>query len=242
MTASALPLFYARPKVLLPAQHTGCSMAPEAHYGFTAATNAVPLVVAEMATACRHFPVVFTDEAVPQPVAVLGLRAGENLFVDAQGRWQSGCYVPAYVRRYPFIFLEDEARAQFTLCIDEAAAVLKEGRGNPLFDDAGRPTALTQAALAFCRDYQAQHAPTAAFTRALAAAGLLVDHRADVVLNDGRRMSLSGFKVIDEAKFNAMPDAEFRRWRAKGWLAPAYAHFVSVSAWSALVDRVAPVQ
>lgn len=239
MTKPSLPLYYEQPKVLQPVRHAHQSLAEDADYRFSANSNSVPLVMAEFTAACRHFPVVFTDEDVPQPVALLGLRQGQNLFVDEQGQWQAGSYVPAYVRRYPFIFLEDEARSQFTLCIDEAADALKEGRNNPLFDASGLPTPLTKSALAFCRDYQALHEPTQEFTRSLSAAGVLVDHRADIQMNGGQSLSLSGFKVIDEAKFNAIPDAKFRRWRANGWLAPIYAHFVSMGAWASLVDRMA---
>jgi SapC len=239
---STLPLFYAQPKVLQPRRHGARSLAGSADYRFTATTNAVPLVAAEMPSAARHFPVVFTDEALPQPVAVLGLRAGQNLFVDAQGQWQPGSYVPAYVRRYPFIFLENEACTEYTLCIDEAAVAVVPGSWNPFFDASDRPTPLTRSALAFCRDYQAQLEPTLAFARALVAAQLLVDHRADVTLKDGQQLSLSGFKVIDEAKFNGLPDAEFCRWRTRGWLPWVYAHFASVGAWSGLMDRMVAVQ
>jgi hypothetical protein len=239
---STLPLFYAQPKVLQPRRHGGRSLAPAGGFQFTATTNAVPLVAAELPSASRCFPVVFTDEKLPQPVAVLGLRTGQNLFVDEQGRWEPGSYVPAYVRRYPFIFLENEARTEYTLCIDEAAAAVVPGNWNPLFDAAGQPTPLTRSALAFCRDYQAQHEPTQEFTRALAAAQLLVEHRADVTLKDGQQLSLSGFKVIDETKFSALPNAEFCRWRSRGWLPWVYAHFASVGAWSGLMDRMAAGQ
>jgi hypothetical protein len=118
------------------------------------------------------------------------------------------------------------------------AAAVVPGNWNPLFDAAGQPTALTRSALAFCRDYQAQLEPTLEFTRALAAAQLLVEHRADVTLKDGQQLSLSGFKVIDETKFSALPNAEFCRWRSRGWLPWVYAHFASVGAWSGLMDRM----
>ena len=140
----------------------------------------MPLVATELPTACRHFPIVFTDGDQPTPVAVLGVRGQENLFVDAQGQWRAGAYIPAYVRRYPFIFMENEDRSQFTLCVDEKAASVVEGRDNPFFDEAGEPTDLARSALEFCRDYQNQHAYTMEFARALAEADLLVENRADI--------------------------------------------------------------
>lgn len=233
--AASLPLFYSRPRILQPALHGRHSLRQDGDYRFAAATNAVPLVAQEMTTACRHYPIVFSDDTTPHPVAVLGLRRHENAFVDAAGQWRQGAYVPAYVRRYPFIFLEDTARAEVTLCVDEAAGAFVEDGGQPLFGAAGEPTALALDALAFCRGYQAQHLLAGEFAQALAHAGLLVDHRADATLADGRRLSLAGFKVIDEHRFERLPADELTRWRDKGWLRLAYSHFVSTGAWAALL-------
>lgn len=241
MTENALPLFYRQPRVLHPAAHGDRSLATDTGFGFgfAAKTNAVPVVAEEIPVAGRHFPIVFSNEAVPHPVAILGLKDQQNLFVDEAGRWRDGVYIPAYVRRYPFIFLENEARTELTLCVDEAAECLVAGRANPLFDSKGEPTPVTRSALAFCRDYQAQHKLAAEFAAAVAAAELLVEHRAEVTLRDGQRMSLAGFKVIDERRFGALPDETFLQWRRKGWLSLAYSHFFSIGAWSSLIDRVA---
>jgi hypothetical protein len=239
MPEASLPLFYKSPRVLTPGAHGQRSLARDPGYAFAAHTNAVPLVAEEMPVAGRHVPVVFSDEATPHPVAILGLRGQQNLFVEADGQWRAGGYVPAYIRRYPFIFLENESRTELTLCVDEAAEALVEGRDRPLFDDEGKPTALTRSALAFCRDYQAQHLVAAEFAKALVEADLLIDHRADVTLRSGERLSLAGFKVIDADRFAKLPDTTFLAWRAKGWLPLAYAHFFSIGSWSALVDRVA---
>jgi hypothetical protein len=237
----ALPLFYRKPRVLHPAAHGDRSVAANPVYGFAAQTNAVPVVAEEIAVAGRHFPIVFSNEAVPHPVAILGLKGQQNLFVDDAGRWREGAYIPAYVRRYPFIFLENDAGTELTLCVDEAAESLVVGRDNPLFDSKGEPTPFTRSALAFCRDYQAQHKLAAEFAAAVVAADLLVEHRADITLRDGQRMSLSGFKVIDERRFAALSDPTFLQWRQKGWLQLAYSHFFSIGAWSSLVDRSAGV-
>lgn len=144
-TQTSLPLFYEQPRPLAPGAHANLSLAGNTGFGYAAKTNAVPLVATELPTACRHFPIVFTDGDQPTPVAVLGVRGQENLFVDAQGQWRAGAYIPAYVRRYPFIFMENEDRSQFTLCVDEKAASVVEGRDNPFFDEAGEPTDLARS-------------------------------------------------------------------------------------------------
>ena len=237
-TAAALPLFYRDPRPLDAAADGDIALRRDGGYRFAAGTNSVPVVASEMQVACRHLPIVFTDGEVPQAVCLLGLRNGENLLVDDAGRWEAGVYVPAYVRRYPFIFMENADRSQNTLCIDHAADAVAAGGDTPLFDG-GEPTEATRAALEFCRDFQAQHAFTTEFARAVRDAGLLIDNRADVTLNDGRRLSLGGFKVIDRARFDALGDEVFLHWRSRSWLPLAYAHFVSTGTWGALVDRAA---
>lgn len=238
-----MPLFYRRPRVLHPAAHGGLSLATDAGHGFAAGAHAVPLLAAELVAAGRHAPVVFSCGADPMPLMVLGLQPGQgNLFVDAQGRWQPGAYVPAYVRRYPFVFLEDAAQAAFTLCIDEEAPGLQpgasaSGAAQPLFDAQGQPTALTQSALELCRDYQAQQQTTRAWMQALAAAGVLVERRADVTLPDGRTLAVDGFQVIDEQRLAALPAAELLRWRDAGWLPAVYAHLASAGLWPVLAER-----
>src|SRR5690606_12996331 len=116
MASSALPLFYEQPQAMQPGLHGKLSIVKQTGYAFAARANSVPLVSGEFATACRHFPIVFTDGQQPAPVAVLGLRGQENLFVDGDGQWRANTYIPAYIRRYPFIFLENAD--QFTLCVD----------------------------------------------------------------------------------------------------------------------------
>ncbi|WP_312905596.1 MULTISPECIES: SapC family protein [Pseudomonadales] len=237
MTEKTLPAFYQKPRPIHAEQDANLALAETANYLFAASSNSVPLVAAEFTLACKHFPILFADGDKPLPVALLGLRSEENLFVDAEGKWQAG-YVPAYVRRYPFIFMENADKSEYTLCIDEAAPGLVDDGERRLFND-GKPTELLDNALAFCRDYQGHHAFTSEFVEALAKAELLVDNRADVSLATGQKLSLAGFKVIDEAKFNQLPSEEFLRWRERGWLHLVYCHFISMSNWASLIDLTA---
>ncbi|HEX3140516.1 MAG TPA: SapC family protein [Rhizobacter sp.] len=237
MNPAPLPLFYRQPRVLQPGLHGGRSLAQVGRYGFAAGANAVPLLAAEVAQASRLLPVVFAAGELPSLLLVLGLADGQNLCVDDSGQWQLGSYVPSYLRRYPFIFLEDEARQELTLCIDEAATVDVLGGEHALFESDGQPSALTRSALAFCRDYQAHHLLTLEFCRAVAEAGLLVEKRAEIALRDGQKLSLSGFKVIDEDRLNRLPAEQLLAWRAKGWLPLIYAHLQSADNWRTLIER-----
>jgi hypothetical protein len=166
---------------------------------------------------------------------VLGLVDNENLFVGAGGQWLPDVYVPAYVRRYPFVLMEQPGGGDLILCVDEEAGLLVEGGQRPLFE-AGQPTKLLQDAVSFCREFHAQHLGTTAFVQALASQGLLMRNEARVVLPSGKQLTLRGFDVVDEAKFNALPDDVFLDWRRRGWLHLVYCHLMSMANWGRLVD------
>ena len=137
--AEQMPLFYRKIAVLEASRCAGKSLKTNIGFDFARATNVVMLNAAEFEQAARVYPIVFASSPNPAALALLGVREAENLFVDANGDWRPNTYIPAYVRRYPFIFHRTEDGQQFTLCIDEASGALEDGAERPLFAD-GAPT------------------------------------------------------------------------------------------------------
>lgn len=236
--AGQLPLFYHSLSMVDSTQHGGKSLKPRIGYGFARGTHAVLLNGSEFETAARHYPIVFAPAPQSAALAVLGVRPNTNLFVDAKDDWRTGSYLPAYVRRYPFVFYESEDHQRYTLCIDEASSTLEDNGTRPLFAD-GKPTELTQNALQFCATFQREHLATRDFVTDLDERGLLVPNEAAITLMSGEKLTVTGFHVIDLDRFAAMPDSAILEWRRKGWLGWAYAHFVSQGSWSALADLAA---
>ncbi|HYD99895.1 MAG TPA: SapC family protein [Alphaproteobacteria bacterium] len=233
---AALPLFYRRPAPLDTRRHAGGGLAAVDDVRFAAKANAVPLAAPEFFRAQVDMPIVFTTGAQPTAHAVLGLVEDENLFVGEDGRWLAGAYVPAYVRRYPFIFFQpQQADGRLVLCLDEAAEQYTQSGGRPLFAD-GQPSELTQTALKFCADYQTQIGATAPFVAALAEKGLLVENQAEAALAKGGSFRLGGFQVVDEAKLADLDADTVVDWHRKGWLALIHAHLMSMGRWQNLVD------
>ncbi len=231
-TETRFPLFYRQPELLTAAQHAGLRLRP-AGYAFAQHANAIPLTIIEFGAAMRHYPIVFAA-GDGFPVAILGLDRS-NGFVDGDA-WAPGCYVPAYARRYPFVFV-DRSQDSFVLAIDRAAPHFAAGdEGQALFSD-GQPTELVETVLTFCRDFHGAHIQTDALVAALLAQDLLVDQHADARLNSGQALMLSGFKIIDRAKFEALPDELVLDWHRKGWLALVHFHFLSLDRFADLLTR-----
>ena len=232
--AAAVQLFQ-QAAPLDPARHQDLKLDRSVGFAFARTQTAVPIVATEFAMAARDLPIVFAGEG-RLPMAVLGIRSGENLLVGDDGALVAGRYVPAHLRRYPFILQEDEAQQRFALCIDEAAPHFQsQDKGEPLFNDAGATPLVTEM-LQFLGEIQGGFAQTQAYAAALVAADLLIERSAVVELTSGERVTLEGFFVVDEEKFSRLPIETLAEWAQKGWLPLTYFHLQSRLNWTHLVD------
>jgi hypothetical protein len=240
-TQEALPHFYRKIAALDAVRYAGKSLKTSIGFSFARAAHAVMLNTVEFERAAPVYPIVFTSAPNPAALALLGLREAENLFVDLNGEWKPNAYIPAYVRRYPFIFHRSQDGQRYTLCIDEAADALEAGGARPLFSQDG-PSEVAKAAMNFCAAFQRDNEETRAFVMELAKNQLLMKNQAQVKLNSGEALSLSGFEMIDRAKFDALAISILDDWRKRGWLGLVYAHFISLASFADLVDRASAKQ
>ena len=229
-----LPLFYTNPVPIDAKKHAKLSLKKNFGFGFTQGINAVPINMVEMPQISHFYPIAFSPDGNATPVAILGLRDSENLFVDSQNNWEVDAYIPAYVRRYPFIFSEIPDSDQLTLCVDNVKEIVEDGGDQPLFNDKGEPSDLAQKALDFCKNYHAAAAQTLEFSQALASSDLLIEREAQINVAGNKRINFSGFRIIDEKKLSEVDDKTFLEWRQKGWLPFMYAHLFSGSQWQRL--------
>ena len=231
---SGLPLFYKNPIPMDAKRHATHGLKPNFGLGFAANVNAVPVNLIELPQICHFYPIAFSPDGNATPVALLGLRDNENLFMNAKGEWLPDVYIPAYIRRYPFIFSELPDSDQLTLCIDQNEEIVTDKGGQPFFESDGKPTALAQNALEFCKSYHAAAQQTLQFSEALAASGLLVDRNAEINTGDGHKINFSCFRIVDEQKLAELSDKDFLEWRRRGWLPFLYAHLFSGVQWQRL--------
>lgn len=227
-TQPQLPLFYKQPMPLDATKHKELSLKKNFGFNFAKEANAVPVNMIEMPQICHHYPIAFSPDENANPVAILGLRDNENLFVNEAGHWLSNTYIPSYIRRYPFIFSELPNSDQLTLCIDNTPDTVEKSNENSFFNEENKASKLSEDALNFCKSYHAAAQQTAQFGKAIAKSGILVERQAQINAPGNRRISFSGFRVIDEKKLAELDDATFIEWRRNGWLPFIYAHLFSV--------------
>ena len=214
--------------------HSYLALAKNFGLGFAKDINAVPVNLIEMPQVCHYYPIAFSPDGNATPVAILGLRDNENLFLNADNSWEANTYIPAYIRRYPFIFSELPGGDQLTLCLDMNENVIDKKGDQKFFDAESKPSELANNALEFCKSYHAAAQQTVEFSKALAESGLLVDREAQINVAGNKRINFSGFKIIDEKRLAEMDDKAFMEWRKKGWLPFLYAHLFSGAQWQRL--------
>lgn len=236
MTQNALPLFYSNPVALDKQQHASTSLTQNMNFNFAKKVNAVPVTMIELPNIMQFYPIAFSASAPATPLAILGLRNDENLFINEKGEWMANTYVPAYIRRYPFIFAQSDNNERLTLCVDDTSGILEQNNKNPLFTPEGDLTALTQHALDFCRSYQAAAEQTLEFSKAIEASGILIDRHAEIRLADDQAITLSGFRQIDEPAYYALSNDTIQEWHTKQWTRFIYAHLLSVGNWQNLFN------
>lgn len=233
---SDLPLFYRSVVPLDRERHRSLTLAQPQRFGFARSSHLVPAVVDEFGAACRHLPILFLPDSLgPTPVFLSGLQPGRSALVDAEGAW-TGRYLPAYLRRYPFILGEVEG-AEPLICLDDTAeAVTSEDRHEApgcvqLFGEAGTDSPLLLEHVRLVIEYAAAARRTTAFGRILQDLALL--RPLTVEGQDpasGGRHALHGVLGVDETALAALPAASFDRLRTEGWLGPIHAHLVSLRA------------
>jgi hypothetical protein len=228
------PMFYDQPVPLSAAEHGKIKIRPEFDFSHAAKSNAVPITAPEFVLAARNYPIIFVGDGLI-PTAALGFQPDDNLYVSANGEWDRFTYVPAYVRRFPFILLGEQGAERLRLGIENTAASTKAD-ARTLFEG-DKESEVVRAALSMCEQFHQAYLFTREFSQALKDAKLVEERTLDVNLADGQKMNVGTFNAVNEDKFKALPDATVLDWKKKGFLHSVYFHLQSLNNWDALLAK-----
>ena len=233
-------LFYQKPVQLNSDVHLKARLGTLAgNFSFSKETNSIPLAAVEFFDTAREYPIAFTGKegGALFPIALLGIRQNENLLVSPEGKWE-GRYIPAFVRRYPFVLAEKQDADDFNVYLDESYPGFGAADGERLFTDSGEHTPLLKQALEFLSTYQGEIKRTRLFVERLQALNLLIPRVLEVVRPNEQAMVLQGFSVVDEQRLAALGDAELLDLARSGFLAWIHAHLMSLGNVAALGERL----
>ncbi|MEQ8435452.1 MAG: SapC family protein [Oceanicaulis sp.] len=239
----SLPL-YKKPEPLNLAQHKGKGLKfGDRPFDFLRETHFVPVTLGEFAAAGARFPIIFLGDN-KTPVAAMGLQQGANLFVDDNGMYENGVYVPAYVRRYPFVAAtHTDSKDRFTVCVDTGSKLFSDKPDEPFFTEAGEPTDFTNRAIDFVRRFEADVAATEAFLDRLKELDLLDKQQATFQPRDnlgepnGDPQVVASYWGVSGEKLKTIEPKALAELRDNTYLGAIYAQMLSMGQWDVLMHR-----
>jgi SapC len=227
---SGLPLLFNDLAPLSSVDHATWKIKQADTAPFLAKQHAVPVTIDEFAAVQRYFPIVFSVGDNPVPLALMGLNEGVNTFVDDEGKLIDQVYVPAYVRRYPFLLAKlREDTDELSLCFDPSAnAIGPFDDGDALFVD-GVASEATKTILGFCEQFEQAGQRTTLFMKELVDNGLLMDGEVSIQMVDQDKPFIyRGFQMVSEDKLRELRGDTLRKMMKSGLLPLVHAHLFSL--------------
>ncbi len=236
------PLFYKNVVPLNKEKHGNLSLSAIDNFKHTKETNSVYIAAVEFLKASKEYPIVFAKTPGDEifPVALLGLKDHENLFVGKKGEWLAN-YIPAYIRRYPFILASGPTQggSQFAVCIDEGyEGFNSKNKGKKLFDDDGKESELLQQAIKFLQEYQGHIQFTSSFCNKINELGLLEPMQAKAEFKDGKKLALRGFMGVNRERLKTIEPDTLSELVKSNHMELIYAHLSSLDNIERLVQKL----
>lgn len=229
----SLPLFYKDLMPLNSRDHANYRSRSSDRADWLIGAHAIPLTTDEFLQAQRHFPIVFSMGDSPLPLALMGLNEGVNTFIDDEGKITDPVYLPAYIRRYPFMLAKlSQDAEELSLCFDPTSDVLGENveGGEALFNEDATPSEATQRILTFCQQFEEAGQRTKQFVDELKKHDLLMDGEMAITVQEdpNNPFVYRGFQMINEQKMREVRGDVLRTWNQNGMLPLIYAHLMSM--------------
>ncbi|MEK6637798.1 MAG: SapC family protein [Pseudomonadota bacterium] len=227
---SGLPLLFNDLAPLSSVDHATWKIKQADTAAFLAKQHAIPVTIDEFAAVQRYYPIVFSVGDNPVPLALMGLNEGVNTFVDDEGKLIDQVYVPAYVRRYPFLLAKlREDTEELSLCFDPSANAIGDFEdGEPLFVD-GAASEATKTILGFCEQFEQAGQRTTLFMKELVDNGLLMDGEVSIQMVDQEKPFIyRGFQMVSEDKLRELRGDTLRKMMKSGLLPLVHAHLFSL--------------
>lgn len=230
--------FYKNVEPLSKEIHVDLKLQPTKQYNFALKNHCVPLAGIEFFSASTKYPVIFLKEGESYiPVALTGLEEDKNLFIDATGKWEEDAYIPAFIRRYPFILAETGGEDQLTVCIDVDYEGWDKKKGEALFTKEGENTPFLENALSLLSSYNVDMKRTQEFVKVLAEKNLFESKNVTIQSPDGETFAVQNVYIVDEAKFMGLDGETLHTLNKQGMLGWVFAHLVSLNNFPALFER-----
>lgn len=227
---ATLPILYNGLVPLNSNEHGKYRLRPAEAAPFLKSQHAIPLTIDEFVSAQRFVPIIFSAGADPVPLALMGLNEGINTFLDDEGKLRGPAYVPAYVRRYPWMLARLRPDSdELSLCFDPTSEIIGEFEDGELLLKDNQPTELTKNILKFCEEFEQAAHRTGLFMKELKEYDLIMDGEVSIqVPGNDKPFIYRGFGMVNEEKLRDLRGDQLRKMSQNGMLPLIHAHLFSL--------------
>lgn len=234
-------LMYGDPRPLNYATHKdlGVTVQGRGGFQFAAKQHFVPITANEFGVAATTYPIIFAGEQ-RHPIAVMGLQSGENLFIGSNGQFKPDAYVPAYIRRYPFVLAQPQDGDRMIVCVDHAYEGISDKPDLAFFDDKDTPSEYTRSAIEFLQNFESQRLSSDRAVKRLTELDMFetkeVIYRPRMRGRQGEDQKITEYTGISESKLSQLDGDTLKDLSENGLLGFIYAHMISLFNWDRLMD------
>ena len=212
--------------------HAKLRVKPNVDFAHAKELNLAAVMITELSAAAANFPLVFIqhpETKVIRPVAMFGLRPGENYFYGMDG-WDA-TYVPLLVQRHPFLIGANDADPDsktLTMCLDRTSPFLSETDGIALFDESGNATDFLNNRNQLLTEIFEGERITEQFTRKIMEMELLKPFEILLQGMDSQTRKVTGLMTFDDQKLRQLTDAQVLELNKLDFLAACYVIYGSL--------------
>lgn len=199
----------------------------------------------EFRTIQNEYPIFFQKN--PEngnfiPVALMGLRKSENLFLSENG-WDAQ-YIPASVKRRPFLIgiqapkAGQENQTSRMVYVDMDSPRVSESQGEAVFLPHGGYSPYLESIVELLEYIQYGSELNEQFVDALLQYELLEVVTLEIILKSGEQNNLTGFYTINEDKLAVLEDNSVGELHSKGYLEFIYMVLASHANVRKLITRI----
>jgi len=220
-------------------EHKNLSVVKPSDFLFAKDLIAAPLTAVEFFKAVHEYVIVFAGtEQNLMPYVILGASEKKNLYIRDDGSFTAE-YIPAYIRRYPFVFSTSDGGKNLTLCVDlEYKGCSMDGDGKKLFEEDGSHSDYLKDVMKFMTSYQGQYIRTAEFCKRIAELEILEPLTAQLKPEQGETVSLTGFYGVNREKMKNLSPEVLKELADGDGLELLYIHLLSMNNFNLLLEKI----
>ncbi len=197
------------------------------NYSYAKGVNSSIITSDEFYEVCKYYPILFSkNEDGWYAMALFGLD-GKNLFLNKKGEWKKDLYIPAYIRRYPFIYVKNND--ELYLGIDTKALIEKsEAKDRYFFEEDGTQSEFVKKILKYLDAFHLQSLSTSDFIKKLEELGVLEESL--ITKKEGEKEKKYGnIWIVNEKKLDSLKEEEKAALCKNNYMKLITAHLISLS-------------